>query len=84
MRNSHARKFEPCSKLSHAHIARSSVSAVWFTTAAFYPEQTAQTVYKLKAGDYVEVWVAQDSGSALDLMVGVDNGVTYSMQWLAP
>ena len=65
-------------------IARSSVSAVWFTTAAFYPEQTAQTVYKLKAGDYVEVWVAQDSGSALDLMVGVDNGVTYSMQWLAP
>jgi hypothetical protein len=65
-------------------IARSSVSADWATTAAFYPEQTAQTVYKLNAGDYVEVWVAQDSGSALNLMVGVDNGVTYSMQWLAP
>ena len=67
-----------------AQIARSSVSAYWSTTAAFFPEQTATTVYKLNAGDYVEVWVAQDSGSALDLMVGIDNGVTYSMQWLAP
>ena len=67
-----------------AQIARSSVSANWTTTAAFYPEQTAQTIYKLNAGDYVEVWVAQDSGSALDLMVGVDNAVTFSMQWLAP
>ena len=67
-----------------AQIARSSVSAAWSTTAAFFPEQTATTVYKLNAGDYVEVWVAQDSGSALDLIVGIDNGVTYSMQWLAP
>lgn len=67
-----------------AQIARSSVSADWSGTPAFFPEQTATTVYKLNAGDYVQVWVAQDSGSPLNLMVGVDNGVTYSMQWLAP
>ena len=67
-----------------AQIARSSVSGYWATTPAFYPEQTAQAIYKLNAGDYAEVWVAQDSGSTLDLMVGVDNAVTYSMQWIAP
>ena len=67
-----------------AQIARSSVSGHWSTTPAFYPEQTAQTVYKLNAGDYVEVWAAQDSGSTLNLMTNVDNGVTFSMQWIAP
>jgi hypothetical protein len=68
-----------------AQIARSSVTADWAgISPTFFPEQTATTVYKLNAGDYVEVWVAQDSTSALNLMVNVDNGVTYSMQWLAP
>ena len=67
-----------------AQIARSSVSAYWSDDRRLLPGADRETVYKLNAGDYVEVWVAQDSGSALDLMVGIDNGVTFSMQWLAP
>jgi hypothetical protein len=65
-------------------IARSNVSAHFAGVAAFYPEQSVQTVYKLNAGDYVQVWVAQNSGVPLDLDVGVLNAVTFSMQWLAP
>jgi protein involved in polysaccharide export with SLBB domain len=66
-----------------AQIARSNVSA-YSTTSSLSPEQTAQTVYKLNAGDYVEVWAYQDSGAPLDLMTNVDNGVTFSMEWIAP
>lgn len=66
-----------------AQIARTNVSA-YSTTASLSPEQTAQTIYKLNAGDYVEVWAYQDSGGPLDLMTGVDNGVTFSMEWIAP
>jgi len=65
-------------------IARSNVTADTWGATAFNPEQTVETVYKLKAGDYVEVWAYQDSTSALDLMTNVDNGVTYSMEWIAP
>jgi hypothetical protein len=64
-------------------IARSSVSP-YYLGSTLYPEQTVQAVYKLKAGDYVEVWAFQDSGSPVDLQVGTDNGVTFSMQWIAP
>lgn len=53
-------------------------------SAAFNPEQTTEAVYKLNAGDYVEVWAYQDSGGALTLLTNVDNGVTFSMEWLAP
>jgi hypothetical protein len=67
-----------------AQIARSNVSPFLNGGAAFNPEQTAQAVYKLNAGDYVEVWAYQDSGSALTLLTGVDNGVTFSMEWIAP
>jgi Pentapeptide repeats (8 copies) len=67
-----------------AQIARSNISAFWFTTATFNPEQTAEAIYKLSAGDYVEVLAYQDSGSALTLLTGVDNGVTFSMEWIAP
>jgi hypothetical protein len=65
-------------------IARSNVSPLLNGGATFYPEQTAQAVYKLNAGDYVQVWAAQDSGAPLNLMTGVDNGVTFSMEWIAP
>jgi hypothetical protein len=67
-----------------AQIARSNVSAYWATTANFSPEQTAETIYKLNAGDYVEVWAYQDSGGPLNLQYLVDNGMTFSMQWIAP
>jgi hypothetical protein len=67
-----------------AQIARSNVSAYWATTANFGPEQTAETIYKLNAGDYVEVWAYQDSGGSLNLQHLVDNGITFSMQWIAP
>jgi hypothetical protein len=67
-----------------AQIARSNVSANWATTASFSPEQTAETIYKLNAGDYVEVWAYQDSGGPLNLQYLVDNGITFSMQWIAP
>jgi hypothetical protein len=67
-----------------AQIARSNVSPFLQGGAAFNPEQTVETVYKLNAGDYVEVWAYQNSGGPLDLQTTVDNGVTYSMQWLAP
>ena len=66
-----------------AQIARTNVSP-FSTTGTLAPEQTAQAIYKLNAGDYVEVWAYQDSGSPLTLLTGVDNGVTFSMQWLAP
>jgi hypothetical protein len=66
-------------------IARSNVSA-YFQGGVnpLQPEQTAQAVYMLNAGDYVEVWAYQDSGGALNLLSAIDNGVTFSMQWLAP
>ena len=67
-----------------AEIARTSVSAYWITSASFAPEQMVETIYKLNAGDYVEVWANQDSGGSLNLMVAADNGVTFSMQWIAP
>lgn len=67
-----------------AQIARSNVSPFLQGGAAFNPEQTAQTIYKLNAGDYVEVWAYQNSGGPLDLQYTVDNGVTFSMEWLAP
>jgi hypothetical protein len=66
-----------------AQIARTNVSA-FSSTGTLAPEQTAQTVYKLNAGDYVEVWAYQDSGGPLDLLTAVDNGVTFSMEWIAP
>jgi hypothetical protein len=68
-----------------AQIARSNVSP--YSAGGvnpLQPEQTAQAVYKLNAGDYVEVWAYQDSGVALGLLSAIDNGVTFSMQWLAP
>ena len=65
-------------------IARSNVSPLLNGGAAFSPEQTAQAVYKLSAGDYAEVWAYQDSGAPVSLMTGVDNGVTFAMQWIAP
>jgi hypothetical protein len=46
--------------------------------------QTATTVYKLGAGDYVGAYVVQDSGGNLNLQTGVQNGVTMSMQCIAP
>lgn len=63
-------------------IARSNVSA--YASVAYSPEQTATTVYRLNAGDNVGVYVMQDSGSALGLMTGVQSGVTFSVQWIAP
>lgn len=44
-----------------AQIARPDVSA-YMTTGSLGPEPAAQTVYRLNAGDYVEVWACQDSG----------------------
>ena len=67
-----------------AQIARSNISASWLTTATFNPEQTTEAIYKLNAGDYVEVLAYQDSTSPLTLLTNVDNGVTFSMEWLAP
>lgn len=64
-------------------IARSNVSA-YSTNGLLAPEQTAEAIYPLNAGDYVVVWAYQDSGAPLDLLTNVDNGVTFSMQWLAP
>ena len=50
-------------------IARSNVSGYWQGGGIpLSPEQTVQAVYRLKAGDYVEVWAFQDSGSALNLL----------------
>ncbi len=67
-----------------AQIARTNVSPLLNGGAAFTPEQTAMTVYKLNAGDYVEVWAYQNSGAPLALLSAVDNGITFSMQWIAP
>jgi hypothetical protein len=64
-------------------IARSNVSA-YSTNSNLAPEQTAEAIYKLNAGDYVVVWAYQDSGSVVDLLTAVDNGVTFTMQWIAP
>ena len=47
-------------------------------------QQTVECVYRLKAGDFVQVWAAQDSGSPLDLRTNVVSGVTFTMQWMAP
>ena len=67
-------------------IARNNVSAVLDERAAFTPEQTVQVVYKLNAGDYVEVFANQDSGGDLGLQVSAAANVlsTFSMQWIAP
>ena len=45
-----------------------------------------QTIYKLNAGDYVEVFANQDSGGDLSIQTaaGVNVVPTFSMQWLAP
>ena len=67
---------------SSVQIARSNVSA--YASALYNPEQTATTVYRLNAGDNVGVYVMQDSGAPLGLMTGVQNGVTFSVQWIAP
>jgi hypothetical protein len=67
-----------------AQIARSNVSPFLQAGAAFNPEQTVETVYQLKAGDYVEVWAFQNSGGPLGLQSPVDNGITFSMVWIAP
>jgi hypothetical protein len=64
-------------------IARSNVSPYW-TGNSLAPEQSVQVVYKMNAGDYVEVFAMQDSGGALSMTTAVDNAVTFSMQWLAP
>jgi hypothetical protein len=68
-----------------AQIARSNVSGYWQGgVVPLSPEQSVQAVYRLKAGDYVEVWAYQDTGSTLNLITAVDNGVTFTMQWIAP
>ena len=68
-----------------SQIARSNVSGYWQGgVVPLSPEQSAQAVYRLKAGDYVEVWAYQDTGSTLNLLTFVDNGVTFTMQWIAP
>ena len=45
-----------------------------------------QVVYKLNAGDYVEVFANQDSGGDLGLQVSAAANVlpTFTMQWIAP
>jgi hypothetical protein len=74
-------------ELNHsvATIARNSVSP-YSTTGTFAPEQTVQVVYKLNAGDYVEVFANQDSGGDLGLQVSAAANVlpTFTMQWIAP
>ena len=68
-----------------SQIARSNVSGYWQGgVVPLSPEQSVQAVYRLKAGDYVEVWAYQDTGSTLNLLTFVDNGVTFTMQWIAP
>jgi Pentapeptide repeats (8 copies) len=67
-----------------AQIARSNATAATWTGTAFNPEQTVEAIYKLNAGDYVEVLAYQDSGSPLTLLTNVDNGVAFAMEWLAP
>jgi hypothetical protein len=67
-----------------AQIARSNETAVTFNGTAFNPEQIVEAIYKLNAGDYVEVLAFQDSTVPLTLLTNVDNGVTFSMEWLAP
>lgn len=67
-----------------SQIARSNISAYWTGGGDLAPEQAAQTIYKLNAGDYVEVWAYQDSAVNLDLLNNVDNGIQFSMEWLAP
>ena len=68
-----------------SQIARSNVSGYWLGgVVPLSPEQSVQAVYRLKAGDYVEVWAYQDTGSTLNLLTFVDNGVTFTMQWIAP
>jgi hypothetical protein len=67
-----------------AQIARSNASADTWGGTPFNPEQTVEAIYKLNAGDYVEVLAFQDSTVPLALLTSVDNGVTFAMQWLAP
>jgi hypothetical protein len=63
-------------------IARTNESA--YATTVLALEQTAQAVFPLKAGDYVEVWAYQDSGGPLPLLTNVEDGVTFTLEWLAP
>ena len=67
-----------------AQIARTNVSPHVQGGGAFNPEQAAEAIYRLNAGDYVEVWAYQDSGVPLTLLTAVDNGVTFAMEWIAP
>ena len=50
-----------------APIARSNVSPPSQPPIHSRPEQSAQAIYKLNAGDYVEVCAIQDSGSPLGI-----------------
>jgi hypothetical protein len=55
-----------------------------YATTTLDAQQTVEAVYRLKAGDYVQVWAYQDSGSSLGLRTDVVSGVTFTMQWMAP
>lgn len=46
--------------------------------------QNLTTVARLAAGDYVEAYVSQDSGSALSVLESGDYSPEFSMTWLAP
>jgi len=69
-------------------IARSNVAGYFQRaggmTTPYYPEQMVEAVYRLNAGDYVEVRALQDSGGDLALLTMVDNGMTFTMEWIAP
>ena len=58
--------------------------SAYSTNGLLAPEQTAEAIYKLNAGDYVVVWAYQDRRAPVDLLTAVDNGVTFSTQRIAP
>jgi hypothetical protein len=63
-------------------IARDAVSPN--NTSMFGPEQDADTLFRLSAGDFVEVGVFQDSGGPLDVEPAQLSSPVFAMSWVAP
>jgi hypothetical protein len=63
-------------------IARDAVSPN--NTSMFGPEQDADTLFRLSAGDSVEVGVFQDSGGTLDVEPAQLSSPVFAMTWVAP
>ena len=65
-----------------ATIARDTVSPN--NTSTFGPEQDADTLFRMSAGDFVDVSVFQDSGGPLNVEPAQLASPVFAMSWVAP